>query len=155
MRILVVSDSHGNKKKLRKVIMAQPKAELVIHLGDGEEDLNSVKPDFPQKMFLQVQGNCDFGSKLPVMEEFTIDGYKIFYTHGHHYNVKFGDFQLVEAARSRKADIVLYGHTHIKASYYDNGLYVINPGALTGYAKSYATIDIEKGAIVPNIIDVK
>ena len=32
MRILVVSDSHGNDGSLRRAILAQPKAEVVIHL---------------------------------------------------------------------------------------------------------------------------
>ena len=39
MRILVVSDSHGNDANLRRAILAQPTAEVVIHLGDGEEEL--------------------------------------------------------------------------------------------------------------------
>ena len=43
MRILVVSDSHGNDSSLRRAILAQPKAEVVIHLGDGEEELLRAK----------------------------------------------------------------------------------------------------------------
>ena len=43
MRILVVSDSHGNDGNLRRAILAQPKAEVVIHLGDGEEELLRAK----------------------------------------------------------------------------------------------------------------
>ena len=34
MRILVVSDTHGSDSDLRRAILAQPKAELVIHLAD-------------------------------------------------------------------------------------------------------------------------
>ena len=51
MRILVVSDSHGNDGNLRRAILAQPKAEVVIHLGDGEEELLRAKRSFPEKMF--------------------------------------------------------------------------------------------------------
>ena len=65
MRILVVSDSHGSAYGLRRAIMAQPKAEVVIHLGDGEDDVARVKNLFPEKMFLSVKGNCDLGSQLP------------------------------------------------------------------------------------------
>ena len=83
MRILVVSDTHGNDSSLRRAILAQPKAEVVIHLGDGEEELLRAKRAFPEKMFLAVRGNCDFGSDLPLTEEFTAQGVKIFYTHGH------------------------------------------------------------------------
>ena len=62
MRILVVSDTHGNDSSLRRAILAQPKAEVVIHLGDGEEELLRAKRAFPEKMFLAVRGNCDLGS---------------------------------------------------------------------------------------------
>lgn len=60
MRILVVSDTHGDENGLHKVLLSQPKAEIVIHLGDGENDVEVQKYRFPQKMFLQVRGNCDW-----------------------------------------------------------------------------------------------
>ena len=88
MRILVVSDTHGNDAGLRGALLAQPKAEVVIHLGDGEEEVQRARGSFPEKMFLQVRGNCDWGSSLPVVGEYTVDGVKIFYTHGHLYGVK-------------------------------------------------------------------
>ena len=39
---------------------------MVIHLGDGEVEAQRLKASFPEKMFLQVRGNCDWGSELPV-----------------------------------------------------------------------------------------
>ena len=38
MRILVVSDTHHDVFALRTAILRQPKAEVVVHLGDGEEE---------------------------------------------------------------------------------------------------------------------
>ena len=111
MRILVVSDSHGSAYGLRRAIMAQPKAEVVIHLGDGEDDVARVKHQFPEKMFLSVKGNCDLGSQLPPTGEFTVEGVKIFYTHGHLYGVKSGQYTIVCAAREKGAQVLLYGHT--------------------------------------------
>ena len=35
MRILVASDTHGDAASLRRAILAQPQAQVVIHLGDG------------------------------------------------------------------------------------------------------------------------
>ena len=49
MRILVVSDSHGNDAALRRALLSQPKAEVVIHLGDGEEELQRARGSFPEK----------------------------------------------------------------------------------------------------------
>ena len=34
MRILVTSDTHGDFGSLRRAILAQPSADIVIHLGD-------------------------------------------------------------------------------------------------------------------------
>ena len=34
MRIVVVSDTHGNARALRQAVLDQPQAEYIIHLGD-------------------------------------------------------------------------------------------------------------------------
>lgn len=80
MRILVVSDSHGNDANLCRAILAQPTAEVVVHLGDGEEELQRAKRSFPEKMFLAVRGNCDMASSLPPVGEYEAQGVRIFYT---------------------------------------------------------------------------
>lgn len=152
MRILVCSDTHGDTSALRDVLLRQPKAEIVFHLGDGAADAAAVREAFPEKMFVQVRGNCDFGSQLPLFDEITVQGIRIFAAHGHVYQVKLGLYELTMAARDRKADVVLYGHTHAAESFYEDGLYRINPGSLKGYAASYATLDITERGLVPNLI---
>lgn len=152
MRILVVSDTHGNDSSLRRAILAQPKAEVVIHLGDGEEELLRAKRSFPEKMFLAVRGNCDFGSDLPLTGEFTAQGVKIFYTHGHYYGVKSGLYTFACAARERGAQVALYGHTHNALEDYDDGLYLLNPGSLNSWEATYGTVDITPQGIVTNIV---
>ena len=112
MRILVVSDTHRDQYSLEQAVLRQPKAEVVIHLGDGADEAEMVKAKFPEKTFLQVRGNCDWGCDLPVEGEITLEGKKLFYTHGHAYNVKYGLYNICCAAREKKADIVLFGHTH-------------------------------------------
>ena len=44
MRILVVSDTHRDFSALHHAVQTQPKAEIVLHLGDGEEELMQIKP---------------------------------------------------------------------------------------------------------------
>lgn len=155
MRILVVSDTHGNEAELRRAVLSQTQAELVIHLGDGEEECGRVKRAFPEKMFLQVRGNCDWGSSLPVTGTHTVEGVTLFYTHGHVYSVKHGDYQAVVAAREQKADILLYGHTHEALTDYRDGLYLLNPGSLSGWRASYGTIDITPQGIVTNVVQLR
>ncbi len=156
MRILVTSDSHGNGGNLRRAILAQPTAEIVIHLGDGEEEMGYTRSSFPEKMFLQVRGNCDWGSSLPVLGEYQVScegrgNVRIFYTHGHLYSVKSGLYNAVCAARERKAQVLLFGHTHQALSDYDDGLYIMNPGSLNGWKPTYGTLDITPQGIVTNI----
>lgn len=155
MRILVVSDSHRNTSVLRKIINAQPEAENVIFLGDNAGDIDEIKPEFPDRRFYTVCGNCDFFSEYPAADFAEIGGKRIFFCHGHTLNVKFGMSALISAAKSRECDIALYGHTHISNILYEDGLYTVNPGSCSkprDGAPSYAVIDIVESGIMPVII---
>ena len=137
---------------LRRAILSQPKAEIVIHLGDGEQECARTKAHFPEKMFLQVRGNCDWASALPTEGEYTVDNVRIFYTHGHAYGVKSGLYTAVCAAREHKAQVLLFGHTHKALTDYEDGLHIMNPGSLSGWNGSYGTLDITPQGIVTNIV---
>lgn len=155
MRIVVISDSHGAFAPVKKVISNQTESRHVIFLGDGVRKLENLHDIFPDKQFHFVKGNCDLGSFYRTCDMVVLEGKKIFFTHGHEYNVKYGTEQLEAAALSRSADIVLYGHTHIPDITYRNGLYIVNPGSIyrgRGKGNSYAVVDIANGKIVPNII---
>ena len=77
MKILVVSDSHGVYSTFRSIVRRQSKAEVVLFLGDGEQDYNTVRMEFPEKMFIGVRGNNDWCSMLKNTELITIEGVKI------------------------------------------------------------------------------
>lgn len=154
MRILVVSDTHRDRWALRQALVSQPNAEVVIHLGDGAEEAEDMKINFPEKMFLIVRGNCDWGSTLPTEGLSNFAGKNIFYTHGYTYNVKFGMYEAVSAARRQKADVLLFGHTHHAVTEYQDGLYLMNPGSLNGSNGTYGTLDITPAGIVPNIVRI-
>ncbi len=153
MRILVLSDTHGDARSLMRALQQQPNAEMIIHCGDGRaevEDLQKVIKDIP---IVPVRGNCDWGKALPPTQVIEVAGKRIFITHGHLYQAKFSIYNLVCAAREEKADIVCFGHTHQAMTEYDDGLYILNPGSCHGYGATYAYIDItDKGDIVTNIV---
>jgi putative phosphoesterase len=156
MRILVVSDTHGDLRRLIKAVDAQPSAEIIVHCGDGDEQVQYLKEHYKDKMIVAVRGNCDWCSQLMSKEIFRVMGKNIFVTHGHLYNAKSGMYQLVCAAREAKADVLLFGHTHIPMTDYEDGLYIMNPGSCSGYMASYGYIDItEKGDIVTNTVAIK
>ncbi len=155
MRILVMSDSHGDPMGVREALLAQPGAEAVIFCGDGLTDVENLRSSFPEKAFYMVKGNCDWVSNLNTVGTVTFEGVKIFYTHGHIQNVKFGENEIISAARGAGANILLYGHTHVAKTDYDDGLYIMNPGSLHGGFGTYGIIDITKNGIVTNIINRK
>lgn len=71
-------------------------------------------------------------------------------THGHTYGVSGGTDGIVEAARARGCEAVLFGHTHYPEIEMQEGILVINPGSLTfprqrGRKFSYAVMEAEEG----------
>lgn len=155
MRVLVVSDTHHDGWALNQAISAQPSAEVVIHLGDGEQEALEAKRSFPKKQFYMVRGNCDWGSQLHAHLMLTLAGKKLFLTHGYAENVKFGTDEVIRAAQERGADILLFGHTHEAFTDYVNGLYIMNPGSLHGWEGTYGYIDITDAGIVTNIVHIR
>ena len=150
MRVLVLSDSHGDVYKLRRAIDSQPTAKLIVFLGDGEYDIDSVECRVP---VIKVRGNCDFGSSLPLNFTDEVCGKKIYCTHGFRENVKYTTENLISAAKSHGAHIALYGHTHVPVTSYDGGLYLVNPGSVR--EGSFAVIDITDSGIMPTIMKIK
>jgi putative phosphoesterase len=156
MRILVVSDTLGDLRTLLQIVKSQPTAEIIIHCGDGNEEAQYIKDSYRDKMVVAVKGNCDWMCDAPSKEIIKVLGKKIFITHGHLYNAKFGLYNMVCAAREEEADVLLFGHTHNAMTEYDDGLYMMNPGTCRGYGASYGYIDItEKGEIFTNIVPIK
>ncbi|MBQ1437702.1 MAG: metallophosphoesterase [Ruminococcus sp.] len=153
MRILVISDTHGDLHTTKKALESQPTAEVIIHCGDSRDELDYIERTVRNKAVIAVKGNCDFGSQLPLEEVRPIGGKRFLICHGHMYNVKYGLQNLEYAAREKQADIAVYGHTHYAVSDYIDGLYLLNPGHCSGYGATCAYIDItDKGDIVTNII---
>ncbi len=152
MRILVVSDSHGNAQALRRALDAQPDALTVIHLGDGLREAEEMERLYPERTFHMVWGNSDFaaGALYPETGELICRGKRICYTHGHRYQVKLGLTAAVLAARERRADLLLFGHTHRPLTDYERGLYLLNPGSV-GKNGSYGIVDITNAGIVTAI----
>ncbi len=150
MKILVVSDSHGDFRTLNNLLKAQRKAEVVLFLGDGADDFEDIKFLYPEKMFIGVKGNNDWGSDLPMIEERVFEGKRIFMAHGHSYGVKYGLAEIEKEGRKRGADIVLFGHTHQAYVKYENGMYLMNPGSIRRYNSTYGVIDIQNGDILIN-----
>ena len=130
MRVIVMSDSHGDFFRVRRIFEENPGAGCFIHLGDGAKDFEEAGWLFPGSPRLSVQGNCDLGREEPLTGLIELEGRRIFYTHGHLFHAKYGLDELERAGRERKADVVLYGHTHRADAQYRDGLWILNPGSV-------------------------
>lgn len=157
MRILVMSDGHGNVREFEKILDKHTDIKHIFYLGDGVEAIAETMEFYKDRIFHLVSGNCDFGSRFPDFGEAVIEGVRIFYTHGHKHLVKYSTENLKMVADCIGAKLVLYGHTHIAHEEYRDGVYIVNPGALKGAREgreSYAIIDISSAGICVNIINV-
>jgi putative phosphoesterase len=153
MRILVISDCHGDHYSVREAIDAQPTAKTIIFLGDGIRDMEKLESEYPDKIFHMVPGNCDFASIEPTTKILTLNGKQIMITHGHEYKVKYTTMMAEHTARRNGCDLLLYGHTHIPRTNYDDGMYIMNPGSISRHnTHTYGTVDITNGGIFCNII---
>lgn len=99
MRILVVSDTHGNHENL-DIAIERVMPDKIFHAGDaqGGEIYIEAVCDCPLEI---VRGNCDFGSDLPVEEVFSLGKHVVFLTHGHLYGAGFGLEELCQAAEKK------------------------------------------------------
>lgn len=152
MRILVVSDTHGNDHLLFKAHQRAGAVDAVIHAGDGEQDALLLE-QITHETVWRVAGNCDHGSLAPQERLITLGGRRLLITHGHLYQVKNGLELLVAHGKRSQADVVLFGHTHQALTEQQGGMYLINPGTLWGRAPflSYGILEITDQQILAAI----
>ena len=150
MRAVVLSDSHGDLRSVLKIVEKHKDADVFIHLGDGRREIEALMERCTGKAFFAVKGNGDFSTSLPVYDTVSMGDKKIFLTHGHLYQVKATYLPVCLAARERKADVVLFGHTHTAYEGYDDGLYLLNPGSVRD--GTYGILDVTTAGVVTNIV---
>lgn len=153
MKVLVISDTHGQEKNLKKVLEREGMPDQVFHLGDSEDSGIHMKEMLACPLHI-VAGNCDFFSDLPKVAIVELEGHRIMLTHGHYHYVSVGTRDLLEEAKANGCDIVMFGHTH--RPYFDQSdpeITVLNPGSLSfprqdGRRPSYMVMEIKKDGTV-------
>lgn len=168
MKVLVISDIHGSYYYAEKIkeIVEKENPEKIVLLGDlyyhgprnelteryepmkVAEVLNSLKDKL-----LVVRGNCD-AEVDEMISEFKFEEYilteinnkKIYFTHGHKYNIEnipYEDFE-----------IMIYGHIHQGFIEKKEQFVFANPGSISlpkaGTKHSYLILD-ENKIILKNI----
>ena len=155
MKILVFSDTHGDKDAYKQMIEKEQDLDHVFCTGDSGFDLDFLNDE----QVISVRGNYPFAPKLPLDISEKLKNHWFYFTHGHTYHVKFGLSKLIKKANLLKMDICCFGHTHKSLLSKKNDLILLNPGALS-YTKShkfpsYARIFLDDIKIDIEIINLK
>lgn len=157
MKILVVSDLHGNLDACKLVweLYQKENPDKVVMCGDifegwygnNSDQMNAIFNMMSGKIY-SVKGNNDSDEDCR-FAPFTFVGNlvwqhfsrQLFFTHGQRYN------RMILPPILNKNDLLVYGHTHVGSLSRVKGLYVLNVGSLwlpRGKApKTYGIIDDE------------
>ncbi len=141
MKIVVISDTHGDLSALRRVAMIENDADLYLHAGDVEASPGDIAP------FAAVKGNCDGGyNEYPFRYEIMTPFGKL---HMEHYPI-YGSAMM----RSLKDDgvrIFIHGHTHEMEEDIKEGIRVYCPGSLVfphdSDTGTYLVLDAKEGVL--------
>lgn len=121
LKICLCSDNHGDMMSINKILSDNPACDYYFHCGD------SLVPPEELSPFVSVEGNNDWSFDYPKERMFELAGHRIYMFHGTGYT--FSKKLMVDKARSVKADIVFYGHTHTFADDIFSNIHFINPGS--------------------------
>ena len=153
MDILVVSDTHGSGRLLAEVVEAHPRVECIAHLGDSQWTEPVLCANCAPLSVVAVGGNCD-AAPFPALRILELEGVRVLLVHGHRHGARFGTEGLVALARENRADVVLYGHTHVAGETWEEipgegrRVYLCNPGSLAqprDGAPSYGVLTLRAG----------
>ena len=99
--------------------------DAVLHLGDHLEDAESMESVFSGVDFYHVPGNCDYFTNVPPSLTISLDGVRIFLTHGHLWNPE-------KLPPVPPDSVFAFGHIHLPVLRKEkSGLTVFNPGSIS------------------------
>ncbi len=146
MKILLMSDTHGEQEAARRILQEHAAADLKIHLGDVGFPLQEIDE------CSIVKGNHDRSHRLPKKLKLTLEGRKAICLHGdifddetvqevlamkHAQNDDIMDLcmrtlygKLAAYAKRKGCDTLFFGHTHHQSFTEVDGVVLINPGSV-------------------------
>lgn len=159
MKIIVISDTHGERSWILEAVSRHPDATVILHCGDYASDMDILTESELEKHF--VRGNVPdlkFAGRShseEIMEQVLIfDEIRVLLTHGHVYDVKHTLNRLYYRALEAEVDLVLFGHTHLAMNETIGDVAFFNPGSPArprGGPPSYGVIEV-RGKIFRGVI---
>lgn len=156
MIIGVISDTHGDLRRVEECLGLMQGAELLLHAGDFYEDAQKIGLGAGLKV-VGVTGNCDYMVKGPSEEMLAVGAKRIYLTHGHLYRVKHDLSLLVQRSKALGVDVTVFGHTHCPAVFKRDGMLFVNPGSPHSPRHgdpSCAVLDVSRSGIKARICTV-
>lgn len=154
LKLLILSDTHGNIPLAERAIEIADHVDEIIHLGDHYDDA-LILEDIIGRQLIKVPGNCDYEPR--VQREILLDfgGITFLITHGDRYSVKAGYDRIRRRAIETRSSAVLFGHTHIPLVDHTDDILLINPGCLTKHqVATAAKVSINDGVATVEIIPI-
>lgn len=133
MRILVVSDTHGQCGRVYEVykkLASEAPVDMIVHCGDYSSDALEIQARLRVHV-AWVKGNCDGGFDDDNWSILETEYGNFLITHGHMENVDFSQQNLYYKALENDCIGAFYGHTHRSAYTQVEDVYLMNPGSLT------------------------
>lgn len=157
MRVGVLSDTHGHLDLALKAIEQMGAVDLILHAGDTYADLVDLSGKTEIEM-VGVRGNIGSHEHGPVEQMFEISGHRVFLVHGHRYDVKHSLMRLYYRAKEMKADVVVFGHTHLALQAEEDGILFFNPGSVAfprgKYKNSFGILDLSGHKASAEILEI-
>ncbi len=141
MKVVIVSDTHGDTSRLEKVFLREQDADIYLHAGDIEASEEAIAP------FVGVRGNCDgFYPSHPFSRQIKTPYGLLRIEH----RPIVSDAMLISLYNDG-VRIFVHGHTHIKEERISHGILILCPGSLD-YPRdegdgSYLVLDIEESGV--------
>ncbi|WP_196591795.1 metallophosphoesterase family protein [Pectinatus frisingensis] len=130
MKIGIISDSHGNTQTVDKAVKKAADVQMWLHAGDYIQDAEYLS-EIVAVPVVKVAGNGDWNNiDVPEDEFINIGNKKIWLTHGHKYQIKWGIDCLRQEAEKNNADVIIFGHNHVYSKQYIDNRLFINPGSI-------------------------
>ena len=133
MKILVVSDTHGDCSRVIEVFQKLNKespVDIIVHCGDYAADARELQARLGIHV-AWVKGNCDGGFSDTDWSILETEAGNFIITHGHNEQVDFSKQNIYYKALENDCVGAIFGHTH-RASYTEmDDIVLMNPGSLT------------------------
>ena len=145
IKLLVVSDVHGDSSSLNLLYLYNQDFDYYLDLGDSCLMPYEIAP------FVSVKGNNDWSLDLPKEARLVVEGVSIFITHGQYFGYFNRELAMNDILTRNHCQVLISGHTHMPMFQKDGSFYYINPGSTTlprgGSARSYAVLFIDNGKL--------